>query len=141
MWIDHLIFDDDTGLAPESGKMKNSPLLYYKSRENINSYRKTPVKTKLPWLEAQMELFHKAMPEKAKRIRKKLAGQAGTPLSRHSLAHSRPKGPWGHSQNNLELPLSAMWRNTLPSIAISDYIYCQLYWSIGKIHGRMSRDD
>ncbi len=52
--------------------MKNSPLLYYKSREDINSYRKKPVKIKLMWLEAQMEFFHKAMPEKAKRIRKKL---------------------------------------------------------------------
>ncbi len=54
--------------------MKNSPLLYYKTREDINSYRKKPVKAKLCWLEAQMEFFHKAMPEKAKKIRKKLNG-------------------------------------------------------------------
>jgi len=63
-----------------SGKMKNKkemqsqkrPLLYYKTREDIDAYRKRPVAQKLQWLEAQMEFFHKAMPEKAKRIREKL---------------------------------------------------------------------
>jgi len=48
------------------------PLLYYKTREDIDAYRKRPVAQKLQWLEAQMEFFHKAMPEKAKRIREKL---------------------------------------------------------------------
>lgn len=54
--------------------MKDSdrPLLYYKSKEEIQAYMKKPVKQKLQWLEAQMEFFHKAMPEKAKRIREKL---------------------------------------------------------------------
>lgn len=48
------------------------PFLYYKSREDIQAYMKKPVKEKLQWLEAQMEFFHKAMPEKAKRIRERL---------------------------------------------------------------------
>ena len=48
------------------------PLLYYKTREDIEAYRKRPVTQKLQWLEAQMEFFHKAMPEKAKKIREKL---------------------------------------------------------------------
>ncbi len=48
------------------------PLLYYKTKEDIEAYRKKPVYLKLQWLEAQMEFFHKAMPAKAKRIREKL---------------------------------------------------------------------
>ena len=48
------------------------PLLYYKTKEDIEAYRKTPVILKLQWLEAQMEFFHKAMPAKAKKIREKL---------------------------------------------------------------------
>ncbi len=48
------------------------PLLYYKTREDIEAYRKKPVNLKLQWLEAQMEFFHKAMPAKAKKIREKL---------------------------------------------------------------------
>ncbi|MCJ7496496.1 MAG: hypothetical protein MUP68_20020 [Deltaproteobacteria bacterium] len=48
------------------------PLLYYKTKEDIEAYRKTPVNLKLQWLEAQMEFFHKAMPAKAKKIREKL---------------------------------------------------------------------
>jgi hypothetical protein len=55
-----------------SGKASDRPLLYYKSKEEIQAYMKKPVKQKLQWLEAQMEFFHKAMPEKAKRIREKL---------------------------------------------------------------------
>jgi hypothetical protein len=48
--------------------MKNRPLLYYRTDEDIRRYRKKPVKQKLQWLQAQMEFFHEAMPEKAKRI-------------------------------------------------------------------------
>jgi hypothetical protein len=46
--------------------------LYYKTREDIINYRRKPVTLKLQWLEAQMEFFHKAMPQKAKRIRERL---------------------------------------------------------------------
>ena len=57
-------------------RMDNSvherPLLYYKSREDIETYRNKPLHLKLQWLEAQMEFFHKAMSSKAKRIRDKL---------------------------------------------------------------------
>jgi len=52
--------------------MKNSPLLYYRTKEEIEAYRKKPVKLKMQWLEAQMEFFHKAMSAKAKRIREKM---------------------------------------------------------------------
>lgn len=52
--------------------MKNKPLLYYKTREDIERYKKKPAKYKLQWLEAQMEFFHKAMSEKAKVIRDRL---------------------------------------------------------------------
>jgi hypothetical protein len=48
------------------------PLLYYKTREDIINHRKKPVTLKLQWLEAQMEFFHKAMSQKAKRIRERL---------------------------------------------------------------------
>jgi len=50
---------------------QNRPLLYHKSREEMEAYRKKPVKLKLQWLQAQMEFFHKAMPAKAKKIREK----------------------------------------------------------------------
>ena len=55
-----------------SRKVKKAPLLYYRTKEEIEAYRKKPVALKLQWLEAQMEFFHKAMPAKAKRIREKL---------------------------------------------------------------------
>ena len=48
------------------------PLLYHKTKEDIEAYKKKPVKLKLQWLEAQMEFFHKAMPNEAKRMRDKL---------------------------------------------------------------------
>jgi len=47
------------------------PFLYYKSREEIEAYRKKPVKLKLQWLQAQMEFFYKTMPAKANKIREK----------------------------------------------------------------------
>ncbi len=53
-------------------KREDLPLLYYKTREEIEAYRKKPVELKLHWLEAQMEFFHKAMTPRAKRIREKL---------------------------------------------------------------------
>jgi hypothetical protein len=52
-------------------RSKDRPLLYYKSKEEIEAYRMKPVKLKLQWLQAQMEFFHKAMPAKAKKIREK----------------------------------------------------------------------
>ncbi|MBM3254573.1 MAG: hypothetical protein FJZ16_09990 [Candidatus Omnitrophica bacterium] len=55
-----------------SRKVQKAPLLYYKTKEEIEAYQKKPVALKLQWLEAQMEFFHKAMPAKAKRIREKL---------------------------------------------------------------------
>ncbi|GAQ94463.1 hypothetical protein TAGGR_1644 [Thermodesulfovibrio aggregans] len=42
------------------------PLLYYKTKEQIEEYRKKPVEQKLMWLQQQMEFFYYAMNEKAK---------------------------------------------------------------------------
>ena len=53
-------------------KAQDIPLLYHKTKKEVEAYRKKPVKLKLQWLEAQIEFFHKAMPAKAKRIREKL---------------------------------------------------------------------
>ena len=52
--------------------MKSNPPLYYKTKAEIDAYIRKPVREKLMWLEAQMEFFYKAMPEKAKRIRERL---------------------------------------------------------------------
>ena len=52
--------------------VQERPLLYYKTKEDIEVYKKKSVKLKLQWLEAQMEFFHKAMPNEAKRMRDKL---------------------------------------------------------------------
>ena len=49
-----------------------TPLLYYKTREDIETCQNKPLHLKLQWLEAQMEFFHKAMATKAKMIRDKL---------------------------------------------------------------------
>lgn len=54
-----------------TGNFKDVPLLYYKTKEEIEAYLKKPAKQKLQWLEAQMEFFHKALSPKAKRIREK----------------------------------------------------------------------
>lgn len=52
--------------------MKDEPFLYYKSRQEIQAFRRKPVTLKLQWLEAQMEFFHNAMPARAKRIRDRM---------------------------------------------------------------------
>jgi len=57
-------------------KARGEPLLYYKTKEEIEAHRRKPVRLKLRWLEAQMEFFHRAMPPKAKKIREKLRSGA-----------------------------------------------------------------
>lgn len=52
--------------------MKPEPLLYYRTDEEIEAYRKKPALEKLKWLEAQMEFFYKAMHKRAKEIMDKL---------------------------------------------------------------------
>lgn len=67
------------------------PLLYYKTREEIEAYQKKPVELKLHWLEAQMEFFHKAMPPRAKMLRERFRKPAlrlsirGASLSREII--------------------------------------------------------
>ncbi len=55
----------------KADKLKEMPFLYYRTKGEIEDYRKKPIKLKLQWLEAQMEFFHKAMPPNAKKIREK----------------------------------------------------------------------
>ena len=47
-------------------------LLYYRTLEQIEAYRKVPVEDKMARIQAQMEFFHKTMSEQAKRIRERL---------------------------------------------------------------------
>lgn len=54
--------------------MNNPPLFYYRTREQIEEYRKRPALQKLKQLEMQMEFLYFAMPEKAKRIRERFKG-------------------------------------------------------------------
>lgn len=55
--------------------MDKPPLFYYRTREQIEAYRKMPVVKKLKQLEMQMEFLYYAMPEKAKRIRDRFKGK------------------------------------------------------------------
>jgi hypothetical protein len=43
------------------------PLLYYRTRDDVEAYARTSVEAKLAWLQAQMEFFFKAMPPAARR--------------------------------------------------------------------------
>ena len=52
--------------------MNKPPLLYYRTMEQIEAYRKKPALQKIKWLEAQMSFFHYAMPKKAKEIRDRM---------------------------------------------------------------------
>lgn len=52
--------------------MSNAPLLYYRTKERIEEYRRRPALQKLKWLEAQMEFFYYAMSDKAKKIRDRM---------------------------------------------------------------------
>lgn len=52
--------------------MTDEPLLYYRTKKQIEEYRKLSVAQKCEWLQAQMEFFHKAMPDRAKRIRDRI---------------------------------------------------------------------
>jgi hypothetical protein len=68
---------DDPMLAISRGSGRifnvvNRPFLYHRTDEEIELYRRKPVKQKLQWLQAQMEFFYKAMPKNAKKIRDKL---------------------------------------------------------------------
>ncbi len=50
----------------------DAPLLYYRTRAEIQTYAERPIEQKLQWLQAQMEFFFIAMPEKSKKIRDRL---------------------------------------------------------------------
>lgn len=50
------------------------PLLYYRSRDQIEAYRHLSVEDKLRRLEMMAEFLYQTMPEKAQRIRKRSKG-------------------------------------------------------------------
>jgi hypothetical protein len=56
----------------ETDHLKEMPLLYYRTKGEIEAYRRKSTELKLQWLQAQMEFFYKAMPPKAKKIRENL---------------------------------------------------------------------
>ncbi len=58
----------------EYGGPDQTPLLYYRTDEQIEAYRKLPVEVKLNWLQVQMEFFYYAIPEEAKERRRSLLG-------------------------------------------------------------------
>lgn len=58
--------------------MNKAPMLYYRTIEQIKEYRRKPALQKIKWLEAQMEFFYYAMPDKAKRIRDRMQGEKRT---------------------------------------------------------------
>jgi len=55
--------------------MNKPPLLYYKTMEQLKEYRNCPAIQKIKWLEAQMEFFYYAMPDKAKKIRDRMRSE------------------------------------------------------------------
>lgn len=63
--------------------MNKAPMLYYRTIEQIKEYRRKPALQKIKWLEAQMEFFYYAMPDKAKRIRDRMErGKKTSPFNR-----------------------------------------------------------
>ena len=72
----------------EIDNLKEMPLLYYKTKGEIEAYRRKPTELKLQWLQAQMEFFYKAMPPKAKKIRENLQ-KPGLRLSIRGVSLSR----------------------------------------------------
>ncbi len=61
-----------SGRLPRNGMAKSEWLLYYRTTEEIDRYRKVPALQKLRWLEMMMEFLNKAMPPKAKEIRDRI---------------------------------------------------------------------
>jgi len=60
--------------------MNKTPLLYYRTIEQIKEYRKRPAFQKIKWLEAQMEFFYYAMPDRAKKIRDRMHAEKKTAI-------------------------------------------------------------
>jgi TPP-dependent pyruvate/acetoin dehydrogenase alpha subunit len=54
------------------GDQSSRRLLFYRSKEQVEAWRKVPVADKLARLQAQMEFFHKTMTEKARQVRDRL---------------------------------------------------------------------
>jgi len=71
-------------------KVGEMPFLYYRTKEEIETYLKMSTKLKLQWLEAQMEFFYKAMPPKAKAIREKFFMTNPSPSNDQNAPHPVP---------------------------------------------------
>jgi hypothetical protein len=53
------------------------PLLYYRTREDIEAYAQKPTEAKFRWLQSQMEFFFRSMPEEAKQARERISALTG----------------------------------------------------------------
>jgi hypothetical protein len=54
--------------SKKNSESSDPPLIYYRSREQIEAYRRLSVEDKLNRLEMMAEFLYFTMPEKAKRI-------------------------------------------------------------------------
>lgn len=58
------------------------PLLYYRTRKDIEAYAQKSIEAKFSWLQSQMEFFFRSMPEEAKRARERLSTFIGPAAGR-----------------------------------------------------------
>lgn len=65
-----------------SGVDSALPLLYYRTRKDIEAYAQKSIEAKFSWLQSQMEFFFKSMPEEAKRARERLSTLTGAVAGR-----------------------------------------------------------
>ncbi len=56
------------------------PLLYYRTKEDIETYAQKPVEAKFSWLQSQMEFFFTSMTEEAKKARERISTLTGPPF-------------------------------------------------------------
>ncbi len=57
------------------------PLLYYRTRKDIETYAQKSTEAKFSWLQSQMEFFFRSMPEEAKRARERISALTGPAVS------------------------------------------------------------
>ncbi len=57
------------------------PLLYYRTRKDIEAYAQKSIEAKFSWLQSQMEFFFRSMPEEAKRARERISTLTGPGVS------------------------------------------------------------
>jgi hypothetical protein len=51
---------------------RSQPLLYYRTMEQIERFRKVSIEQKFRWLQMQMEFYHSTMSDRARKIRDRI---------------------------------------------------------------------